>query len=126
MDIGVWMSPGVHAHKLEARAERNTLVSWNTRSVPRGLGQSGDGDRLLVASRGAWRGYFVLSKEALWTPEDAPAPFTLLFDTTTWTPVDPVPVSRFRGIRLLERGPTERPKDTSWNYRDRSSREHPK
>jgi hypothetical protein len=126
MDISVWMSPGVLAHKLEARAERNTLASWNTKSVPRGLGQSGDGDRLFVASRGAWRGYFVLSSEALWTPEDAAAPITLLFDTTTWTPIDPVPAGRFRGIRVLKRGPTECPKDTSWNDKERSSKEQPK
>ena len=73
MDIGVWMSPGVLAHKLEARAERNTLANWNTKSVPSGLGQSCEGDRLFVATRGAWRGYFVLSKEALYTPQDAAA-----------------------------------------------------
>jgi hypothetical protein len=124
MDIGVWMSPGVLAHKLEARAERSTLANWNTKSVPRGLGQSAEKDRLFVASRGAWRGYFVLSKEALYTPEDAAAPFTLLFDTTTWTPIDPVPSSSFRGIRVLERGPTERPKDTSRNNTKHPSRDH--
>jgi hypothetical protein len=123
MDIGVWMSPGVLAHKLEARAERNTLANWNTKSVPRGLGESCEEDRLFVASRGVWRGYFVLSKEALYTPEDAVAPITLLFDATTWTPIDPVPVSRFRGIRVLKRGPTQRPKDTSWNDKEISSRE---
>ena len=126
MDIGVWMSPGVLEHKLEARAERNTLANWNTKSVPRGLGKSCDEDRLFVASRGAWRGYFVLSKEALYTPEDAAAPITLLFDTTTWTPINPMPVRRFRGIRVLKHAPTQPPKDTSWNDTDRSSREHPK
>ena len=112
MDIGVWISPGVLAHKLEVRTERNTLASWNTKSVPGGLGQSWELDRLFVASRGAWRVYFVLSKEALWTPEDAAAPFTLLFDTTTWTPIEPLPVSRFRGVRPLARAPTQSPKDT--------------
>ena len=65
-----------------------------------------------------------MSKEALYTPEDAVAPITLLFDTTTWTPIDPVPVSRFRGLRVLKRGPTEHPKDTSWNDKERSSKEH--
>ena len=44
--------------------------------------------------------------------------------TPTWTPIDPVPVSRFRGILVLKRGPTERPKDTSWNDTKRSSKEH--
>ncbi len=109
------MSPEVLAHKLEAQAERNTLASWNTKSVPNGLGHSGEVDRLFVATRGAWTGYFVLSKEALWTPEDAAAPFTLVFDTKTWTPIDPVPVSRFRGVRVLERGPKQGHKDTSRN-----------
>ena len=115
MDIGVWMSPEVLEHKLEARTERNTLASWNTKSVPRGLGQSGEVDRLFVATRGAWTGYFVLSKEALWTPEDATAPFTLIFDTGTWTPIDSVPVNRFRGVRVLQGGPTVGWKDTSTN-----------
>ncbi len=122
MDIGVWMSPDVLAHKLDARAERNTVASWNTNAVPGGLGQSGEADRLFVATRGAWTGYFRLSTEVLWTPEDAVAPLTLLFDTATWTPIDPVPVRRFRGIRVLRRGPTQHPKDTSWNDTDRSSK----
>jgi hypothetical protein len=110
MDIGVWMSPEVLAHKLEARAERNTLASWNTKSVPSGLGRPGEVDRLFVATRGAWTGYFVLSKEALWTPEDATAPFTLILDTKTWTQIDPVPASRFRGVRVLKRGPAQEQK----------------
>jgi hypothetical protein len=118
MDIGVCMSPDVLAHKLEARTERNTLASWNTKSVPRGLGKSGEVDRLFVATRGAWAGYFALSNEALWTPQDPTAPFTLLFDTATWTPIDPVPVKEFRGIRVLKPGPGSAPNDTSRNERD--------
>jgi hypothetical protein len=101
MDIGIWMSPEVLSHKLEARTESNTLASWNTKSLPMGLGGSGQSDRLFVASQGVWCGYFLLSKEALWTPEDATAPFTLLFDTKSWTPIAPVPVKRFRGLRVL-------------------------
>lgn len=108
MDIGVWMSPEVLSHKLEAQTERNTLASWNTKTVPKGLGESGEVDRLFVATQGAWAGYFVLSNEVLWTPEDAGAPITLLFDTKTWTPIDPVPVRRFRGVRLLKRRPIGR------------------
>ena len=126
MDIGVWMSPAVLTHKLEARAERNMLASWNTKSLPAGLGQSCEEDRLFVATRGAWRGYFVLSTEALWTPEDAAAPITLLFNTTTWTRIQPVPVRRFRGIRSLKRGPTQSPKDTLGNDTDCCSKQHPK
>jgi hypothetical protein len=107
MDIGIWMSPEVLEHKLEARTGRNTLATWNTKSPPRGLGESGEPDRLFIATRGAWIGYFVLSKEALWTPEDASAPFALLFDTKSWTPITPVSVKPFRGIRVLKRGSAE-------------------
>ena len=47
----------------------------------------------------AWRGYFVLRKDALWSPEDRAASYTLLFDTMTWTPIEPEPAVRFRGVR---------------------------
>ena len=101
MDVAVWMSPAVLEHKLSARDERNTIVTWNVALVPRGLGRPGIVDRVFVASAGAWRGYFILSKEALWTPEDPAAPYTLLLDTSSWTPVPPTPVRRFRGLRPM-------------------------
>jgi hypothetical protein len=105
MDIGVWMAPEVLQHKLEARLERNTLASWNVRSIPSGLGESGP-DRLFVASRGEWVGFFELEQDVLWTPDDPAAPVALLFDTRSWTPVHPGPVRRFRGIRALRQPPT--------------------
>lgn len=98
------MSPEVLEHKLEAQRERNTEAAWNVRSVPKGLGQPGLSDRLFVASEGAWIGYFVLSTEVLFSPEDKAVPWTLLFDTKTWTPIKPMPVKRFRGIRKVNPG----------------------
>ena len=104
MDIGVCMSAEVLEHKLEAQNQRNTEEAWNVRSVPKGLGRPGQTDRLFVACNGAWRGYFVLSPEVLWAPEDKKVPWTLLFDTKTWTPIRPMPVKRFRGLRRLRPG----------------------
>lgn len=100
VDVAVCMSPAVLAHKLEARDERNTIVTWNVARLPPGLGRSGI-DRLFVASSGSWRGYFILSKEALWSPEDRAAPYALIVDTTTWTPVAPTRAPSFRGVRAL-------------------------
>jgi len=54
--------------------------------------------RLFVASRGAWRGYFTLAPDALYNPEDNRTPYTILFDTRTWTTISPVPAQRFRGF----------------------------
>lgn len=64
---------------------------------PTQLSQPGS-HRLFVASNGAWRGYFTLCDEALYTAADPSAPFTLLFDVRTWTPIDPLPVEHFRGF----------------------------
>lgn len=97
MDIGVWMSAQVLEHKLQARQEHNTEQVWNLSRWPRGFTQRGE-HRLFVAVNGAWRGHFTLSPEALFNPSDPSAPFTLLFDTCSWTPIDPVPTQRFRGF----------------------------
>jgi hypothetical protein len=98
MDIGVWMSRAVLEHKLEARDERNPEQAWNLGRWPTELSVQGVQHRLFVACDGAWRGYFVLSGEALYNPRDTRTPFTLLFDTRTWTDIEPVPMSRFRGF----------------------------
>jgi len=101
MDIGVCMSAEVLEHKLEAQTEKNTEEAWNVRTVPKGLGQPGQVDHLFVACNRLWCGYFILSPEVLWSPNDTKAPLTILFDTKTWTPIKPVPVKFFRGIRKL-------------------------
>ena len=93
--------PAVLAHKLEARDEQNTTVTWNVARLPPGLGRSDVVDRLFVASSGSWRGYFILSKEALWSPEDRAAPYALIVDTTTWTEIPKTRAPSFRGLRAL-------------------------
>jgi hypothetical protein len=97
MDIGVWMNGKTLAHKLEAQDERNPEEAWNLARWPRGLAPDGN-NRLFVASDGYWRGYFQLSKEALFNPEDTKTPYTLLFDTRTWTEISPTPAKRFQGF----------------------------
>ncbi len=51
-------------------------------------------------------------KDALYHPDDMRTPYSLLFDTRTWTPIQPVPVKRFRRIYLQ-------------GSRRRSDRHHP-
>lgn len=96
-DIGVWMRPEVLAHKLRAAQGAKVLEAWNMGRWPTRLSQRAK-HRLFVASNGAWRGYFTLSEHALYNAGDPGAPFTLLFDTRTWTPIKPVPVKRFRSF----------------------------
>ncbi len=98
MDIGVWMSPAVLDHKLEAQTEPNPEQAWNLSRWPKTGFPEGEKHKLFVACDGVWCGYFVLSGEALYNPEDERTPYTLLFDTRTWTEIDPVPVKRFRGF----------------------------
>jgi hypothetical protein len=95
MDIGIWMQPAVLEHKLEARHDRNTEQAWNLYRWPTGF-KEGEDNRLFVASRGAWRGYFTIT-DALFIRTGSRFEYTLLFDTATWTPIDPLPVERFRG-----------------------------
>jgi hypothetical protein len=97
MDVGICMRPDVLEHKLEARHEQNPEEAWNLARWPNRLSEPGD-HRLFVAAGGAWRGYFTLSPDALYNPDDPRAPFTLLFDTRTWTPIPSVPVKQFRGF----------------------------
>ena len=96
MDIGVWMSREILEEKLALRKDRNPEATWNMRRWPKGFVE-GEENRLFVASQGAWRGYFILSGEALFSPNDFSTPYTLLFDTRTWTPILAVPTKRFRG-----------------------------
>lgn len=96
MDIGVWMSKQVLSHKLQARREKNHEQAWNLAKWPTGFSNEEE-HRLFVATDGKWIGYFRLSKEALYNPDDT-TPYTLLFDTRTWTRIPTTPVKRFRGF----------------------------
>lgn len=84
--------PGAQARGAE-REEHD--AAWNVAQLPVGLGQPGEVDHLFIASDRKWRGYFLLRKEALWSPEDRRAPFTILFDTRTWKEIAPLSVARF-------------------------------
>lgn len=98
MDVGVWMSSAVLEHKLEARDEANPEQAWNLARWPREGFPEGETHRLFVATEGFWIGYFVLAPEAFYNPSDRRTPYALLFDTRTWTEIEPVPVRRFRGF----------------------------
>jgi hypothetical protein len=97
VDIGICMSASTLDEKLEARDEKNPEHAWNLARWPSGLSEKRE-HRLFVAVDGAWRGYFKLAKDALYNPEDERTPFTILFDTRTWTPIAPTPATRFRGF----------------------------
>ena len=79
MDIGIYMSEKSLQHKLEFRNMKNPEVTWNMRSCPTGMDKDPQ-NRLFVASKGAWKGYFVLKKEILFNYRDRVVPFSLLFD----------------------------------------------
>lgn len=91
------MAPEVLSHKLQGRAHAHPEQTWNLTRWPNRLSEPGP-HRLFVASDGAWRGYFELSSEALYNPDDPAAPFTLLFDARNWHPIPPLPASPFRGF----------------------------
>jgi hypothetical protein len=92
------MSPDVLEDKLEARDGQKPEQAWNLARWPTGMTAEAGSNRLFIASGSFWRGYFKLSSEALYNPEDERTPYTLLFDTRTWTPIPKVPVKRFRGF----------------------------
>jgi hypothetical protein len=97
MDFGVWMNPAVLKHKLSHRNERNTRATWSLRRWPKGFVE-GEVNRMFVASQGEWKGYFILSDEAIMDEISPEATYSFLFDTRTWTPISPTPVSAFRGF----------------------------
>lgn len=105
MDLGVTMSAEVLEDKIEDGVEggRRT-ATWNTRRLPKRL-TPGWTNRLFVACEGIWRGYFPLSGDVLWNPDDEEAPYALIFDPRAWTRIAPVPAPRFRGWRYLESPP---------------------
>ena len=99
MDIGVWMTPDTLASKLEHQDEKNPEAAWNMAKWPKGFtGDTKIQNRLFVASGGRWIGYFIISQDMLYLPEDKKTPYVLLFNTRTWTQIDGGPVKRFRGF----------------------------
>jgi hypothetical protein len=104
MDLGIVMRGEVlHDKRADGRAGR-AVATWNTRRLPTRL-TPGWTNRLFVACAGWWRGYFPLSGDVLWNPQDESAPYALIFDPRQWTPLAPVPSPRFRGWRYLDSPP---------------------
>ena len=102
VDIGIYASFVTLQHKQEQMEDgKGWEATWNMGRLPKNLGKGKTPDRLFFACEGYWRGYFLLSKEVLYNPDDEKKPYSLIFDVTTWTPIDPIQVERFRGFRYL-------------------------
>jgi len=97
MDVGICMSREVLADKLALREGRNPEAAWNLRVWPEGFVE-GASNRLFVACGGKWIGYFRMGSDMLYNRHDRATPYTMLFDTRTWTRIEPVPAPRFRGF----------------------------
>ena len=105
MNLGIAMRWEVLQDKLdEGRVRQRDVATWNTRRLPTRL-TPGWTNRLYVACRGIWRGSFPLSGDVYWNPEDAAAPYALIFDPRRWEPIAAVPCPSFRGWRYLEAPP---------------------
>ena len=89
MNLGVWMSRGVLAHKRDA-GEHDIQV-WNMKALPDELSRSPEPHRLFVAVDGHWRGFFMLQPWVQRNPRDPTQPWALVFDANTWTTVEPQP-----------------------------------
>jgi hypothetical protein len=104
MDLGVVMAREVLEDKLEDGRAARAVATWNTRRAPTRL-TPGWTNRLFVACAGWWRGSFVLSGDVYWNPQDAAAPYALIFDPRRWTPIPAVRAPGFRGWRYLAAPP---------------------
>jgi hypothetical protein len=106
MDIGIQMGWDALEDKLEERDNpRRRELTWNLTRLPRF--EEGGENRLFVAAGGAWRGYFILKDEVLFSPEDSRCPYALLFDPRSWVEIKPVKVKRFRGFTYQTPSPGE-------------------
>jgi len=101
MDLGVVMRTEILADKRAQGHAGRRLATWNTRRLPTRLTE-GWTNRLFVACAASWRGYFPLCGDVLWNPNDAAAPYALIFDPRQWTPITAVRSPHFRGWRYLE------------------------
>ena len=90
--------------KLALRTSSNPERTWNL--LPGGF-SAGGGNRLFVASAGEWIGYIKISGQALYHPRGSLAPYPLLFDTHTWTRIDPRLAQSFCGFTYHAPQPEE-------------------
>jgi hypothetical protein len=89
MNLGVWMSKAVLAHKRDA--SEHATQAWNMKALPDEFSHSPAPHRLFVCVDRHWRGFFVLQPWVDRNPRDRSCPWTLLFDANTWTAVPPQP-----------------------------------
>jgi hypothetical protein len=121
MDLAVVMRPEVLADK-RADGRGRTVATWNTRRLPSRL-TPGWTNRLFVATRGHWRGYFPLSGDVFWNPRDVAAPYALIVDPRRWTPIGATPCPSFRGWRYLDTAPDGAPEVASHHDADHATEE---
>ena len=90
-------------HELAEQMEdgKGREATWNMGRLPKNLGKGKTPDRIFFACEGYCRGHFLLSTEVLYNPDNEKKPYSLIFDVTTWTPIDPIQVERFRRFRYL-------------------------
>jgi len=101
VNLGVWMSGAVLAHKRDAG--EHATQAWNMKALPDEFSHSPEPHRLFVAVNGRWRGFFVLQPWVNLNPQDRTRPWTLAFDANTWTAIPPVPApprDRIQGYTL--------------------------
>ncbi len=89
MNLGVWMSKAVLAHKRDA--SEHATQAWNMKALPDEFSHSPAPHRLFVAVDAHWRGFFVLEPWVDCNPRDKSCPWTLVFDANTWTTIPPQP-----------------------------------
>ena len=89
MNLGVWMSRGVLAHKRDT--SEHATQAWNMKALPDELSRSPEPHRLFVAVDGRWRGFFVLEPWVQHNPQEPASPWALVFDANTWKTVEPLP-----------------------------------
>jgi hypothetical protein len=83
------MSRGVLAHKRDSDSPASQ--AWNLKALPDEFSRSPEPHRLFVAVNRQWRGYFLLQPWVHHNPGDPAAPWTLVFEANTWTPIPPQP-----------------------------------
>jgi hypothetical protein len=93
------MKPDQLAAMIQADGSRRR-ATWNIRFEIQDL-SPGWKNRLFVASRGFWKGYFPLLGDVLRDSQDPALPYRLTFDLSGWVPIVPVRAPRFRGLKRV-------------------------
>jgi len=87
MNLGVWMSRGVLAHKRDSG--EHAIQAWNMKALPDEFSHSPEPHRLFVAVDHRWRGFFLLQPWVDHNLHDKTCSWTLVFDANSWTAIQP-------------------------------------